>query len=394
MKSEPPSPRIAQAMELLLAAIFLGLILLPLADSALGLDRAPTLNEKRMPARFPKFAPGLGGLRAFLAGLEAYSADHFGFRKRLLRWEHRWKRDLFHESTVSDVMIGRDGWLFLAGDRMIDDCRGARPITPQELKVWQTLLERRRDWLARRGIKYLWVIAPNKESVYPEFLPEWMTRVAPAARLDPFIAHMKAHSTVEVLDLRPALLQAKQTARTYLITDTHWNLYGAFIGYQEIIHALRRQLPDLGEPLPLAAFETRFAQTKGGDLATMLGQEQSLPEKDAVRLIPRPPLQLVQTKVDTNILNKKWNWGTHPAYSENPSQKYRALFFQDSFAESLKPFLGYHFKRVVYIWLNTWDTHVIEREHPDVVVDQVVERGFNELDAPALLRTDALPQLP
>ena len=85
MKSEPSSPRIAQAMEFLLAAVFLGLILLPLADSAFGLDRAPTLNEKRMPAKFPKFVPGLGGLRAFLAGLEAYSADHFGFRKRLLR---------------------------------------------------------------------------------------------------------------------------------------------------------------------------------------------------------------------------------------------------------------------------------------------------------------------
>jgi hypothetical protein len=381
-------------MELLLAAVFLVLILLPLADSALGLDRAPTLNEKRMPAQFPKFAPGLGGLRAFLAGLEAYSADHFGFRKRLLRWEHRWKRDLFHESTVSDVMIGRDGWLFLAGDRMIDDCRGARPVTQQDLKNWQTLLEKRRDWLARRGIKYLFVIAPNKESVYPEFLPEWMTPVAPAARLAPFIAYMKAHSTVEVLDLRPALLQAKQTARTYLITDTHWNLYGAFIGYQEIIKALRRQLPDLGEPLPLAAFETRFSQAKGGDLATMLGQEQSLPEKDYVDLRPRPPLQRIACRVDTNILNKKWNLLTEPVYSENPAQRYRALFFRDSFSGFLVPYLAYSFKRAVYIWLNTWDTQVIEREQPDVVVDQVVERGFNEGDILAMLRADALPQLP
>jgi alginate O-acetyltransferase complex protein AlgJ len=391
MKSEPPAPRIAQAMEFLLAAVFLVLILLPLTDSALGLDRAPTLNEKRMPAKFPKLAPGLGGLRAFLAGLEAYSADHFGFRKRLLRWEHRWKRDLFHEAAVSDVMIGRDGWLFHAGDRMIDDCRGARPMTPQELKNWQTLLEKRRDWLARRGIKYLFVIAPDKESVYPEFLPEWMTRVGPATRLDQFIAHMKAHSTVEVLDLRPALLQAKQTARTYLITDTHWNLYGAFIGYQAIIQALRRQLPDLDEPLPLAAFETHYSQTKGGDLATMLGQEQSLPERDYVDLRPRPPLQRIEYRVDTNILNKKWNLLTEPVCSENPAQKYRAFFFRDSFSVFLVPYLAYSFRRAVYIWLNTWDTQVIEREQPDVVVDQIVERGFNEWEAAGLARDDALP---
>ena len=167
MKSDALSPRIVQAMEFLLATVFLVLILLPLADSALSLDRAATLNEKRLPARFPKFTPGWNGLRSFLAGLEAYYADHFGFRKTLLHWEHHWKRDLFHESTVSDVMIGRDGWLFVTGGHMIDDWRGARPLTPRELQEWQTLLEKRRDWLAQRGIKYLFVVAPSKETVYP-----------------------------------------------------------------------------------------------------------------------------------------------------------------------------------------------------------------------------------
>jgi alginate O-acetyltransferase complex protein AlgJ len=394
MKFDPPSARIAWAMELSSATVFLVLILLPLADSALKLDRAATLNEKRLPARFPAFAPGWGGLRAFLAGLEAYYADHFGFRKTLLQWEHRWKRELFRESTVSDVMIGRDGWLFLTGGHMIDDWRGARPLTPQELKNWQTLLEKRRDWLARRGIKYLFVLTPSKETVYPEFLPEWMTRVGPETRLDQFFAHMKAHSTVMALDLRPALLQAKQTARTYMIMDTHWNLYGAFVGYQEIVRALGRQLPDLGEPLPLAAFDLRYVQAKGGDLATMLGQEHSLAEKDFVTLRPHPPLQLIECKSDTNILNKKWRLLMEPVYSENPAQKYKALFFRDSFCEFLRPFLAFHFKRVVYIWLETWDLQVIERERPDVVVDQIVERGFDEIQAADLIRGDALPQLP
>jgi hypothetical protein len=391
MKSDALSPRIVQAMEFLLATVFLVLILLPLADSALSLDRAATLNEKRLPARFPKFTPGWNGLRSFLAGLEAYYADHFGFRKTLLHWEHHWKRDLFHESTVSDVMIGRDGWLFVTGGHMIDDWRGARPLTPRELQEWQTLLEKRRDWLAQRGIKYLFVVAPSKETVYPEFLPEWMARVGPVTRLDQFFTHMKAHSTVEVLDLRPALIQAKQTARTYLITDAHWNLYGAFIGYQQIIRALGRQLPDFGEPLPLDAFDLRYAQAKGGDLATMLGQEQSLRERDYVDLIPRPPLQRIACRVDTNILNKKWRLLMEPVYSENPAQKYKALFFRDSFCEFLKPFLAFHFKRVVYIWLETWDLQVIEREQPDVVVDQIVERGFDEIHAADLIRGDALP---
>jgi alginate O-acetyltransferase complex protein AlgJ len=389
MKPEPP-PQVSP-QRWLLAAVFLTLILMPLADSALGLDHARSLNEKRLPAKFPKFATGGSGLRAFLAGLEAYYADHFGFRKRLLRWEQRWKAALFHESTVSDVMIGRDGWLFIANFNMIDNWRGARPLTAKELKNWQILVEKRRDWLARRGIKYLFVIAPNKETIYPEFLPEWMTRVSSTTRLDQFMAYMKEHSTVEVLDLRPVLIEAKKRARIYLVTDTHWNYYGGFIAYQAIMQALRHQLPGLDEPLPLAAFEIRYSQKYVGDLATALGQEKSMPEKDFVLLAPRPPLQPVKCCEDTNILNKKWTIGAYPVYSENAHQKYKALFFRDSFSDYLKVFFGRHFKRVVYIWLCIWDTSVIEREQPDVVVDQIVERGFNEWNPAGLARDDALP---
>ena len=132
-------------------------------------------------------------------------------------------------------------------------------------------------------------------------------------------------------------------------------------------------MPDLAEPLPLSAFETRYSQTKGGNLATMLGQDQSLPEKDFVQLLPRPPLRVIKVQADTNLMNKKWTLGTHPVYSENPSQKYRALFFRDSFAEFLNPYLAFNFKRVVYIWQYIWDTAVIEREQPDVVVDEILE---------------------
>jgi alginate O-acetyltransferase complex protein AlgJ len=391
MNPATPPQRIARTMDLWLSVIFVVLIFLPLADSTLELDPAPTLNEKRLLAKFPNFMPSLGGLRAFVSGLEAYYADHFGFRKTLLQLEHRWKGKFFHESAVSDVMIGRDGWLFLAGDHMIDDWRGARPLSPQELKSWQILLERRRDWLAQRGIKYLFVVAPNKETIYPEYLPEWMSRVRPTTRLDQFVDHMKAHSTVEILDLRPALLQAKQTARIYLKTDTHWNLYGAFIGYQNLIRALCQQLPGLGEPLPLSAFNIRYFQTKGGDLSTMLGQEQLLPEKDFVELLPRPPLRPIEFQTDTNILQKKWTLGTLPVYSENPAQKYKALFFRDSFAEFLRPYLAHSFRRSVYLWLRTWDAQVIAREQPDVVVDQFVERGFNDCDAKSILEAEVLP---
>lgn len=376
-------------MALLQAALFLIALWLPTLDSFFNLDKAPWLNEKRTPATFPAIAPNAKSLLALPAGLEAYYNDHFGFRRRLIRWEQRWKQDVFKESSLPDVMIGRDGWLFFTAQHMIEHYRGLKTFTPDELQSWRSLLEKRRDWLIQLGIKYLFVIAPSKHSIYPEYLPTWMTKMGPETKLDQFLAYMKAHSTVDVLDLRPALLEAKKTARTYLYTDTHWNSYGGFIGYQSVMRSLARQLPALGGPLLLEAFELTPLKETGGDLSTMLGQD--MPERDGFELTARPPLQFPTATEDINIYAKQWPKYMEPIYTENPSEKFKLLMFHDSFSNAWVPYLGHHFKRVVYIWQYNWNKSVIEKEKPDIVVDEILERSFNVADPKKLMQEDGLP---
>ena len=48
--------------------------------------------------------------------------------------------------------------------------------------------------------------------------------------------------------------------------------------------------------------------------------------------------------------------------------------FRDSFASRLVPFLSEHFSRAVYLWQNDFDAEVIEQEHPDVVIQEIVSR--------------------
>jgi alginate O-acetyltransferase complex protein AlgJ len=390
MKPSASFIKFYNSMAMILSTVFLLLLWLPTLDSFFDLDHSPWLNEKREPAPFPKITLDVNGLRTLPAGLGAYYDDHFGFRRRLILWEQRWKQKYFKEASRPDVMFGREGWLFYADNQMIENYRGVKKFTLEELQNWQVLLEKRRDWLAKRGIKYLFVIPPDKHSIYPEYLSAWLTKVGPQTKLDQFLAYMKAHSTVQVLDLRPGLLEAKKTARTYLYTDTHWNSYGGFIGYQYLMRALALQLPDLGEPLPYEAFEPTRVLEKGGDLVLMLGQNDA-EEREGVQLAARPPLQLPQVKEDINIFVKQWPKFTDPVYTENPLGKYNILIFRDSFSGALTPFLGYHFKRAVYIWEYNWNSQVIEREKPDVVVDEILERFFNMLDTKKTMAEDALP---
>ena len=61
--------------------------------------------------------------------------------------------------------------------------------------------------------------------------------------------------------------------------------------------------------------------------------------------------------------------------------------FHDSFGESWIPYLGYHFREIIYVPRDDWDYPFLVREKPDVVIDETVERYFNGLNPSALLQS-------
>ena len=52
--------------------------------------------------------------------------------------------------------------------------------------------------------------------------------------------------------------------------------------------------------------------------------------------------------------------------------------FRDSYATWLIPLLSEHFSRVRYTWQYTFDKEIVERENPDVVIQEMVERVLME----------------
>lgn len=381
MNATAANPVLTRWADRVIIGLFVVILWLPTLDTFFHFDYAPAPNEKRLLAVFPKFAPGLVGLKIYLAGLEAYFNDHFGCRKCLVKWNNKWKWELFRDQSLRhDSIVGRDGWLYLAEGQMVEHYRGVLQFTPEQLQYWQTLLERRRDWLAQRGIKFIFVIAPDKQSVYPEFLPLWLTKAQPETKLDQFFAHMRAHSTVAVLDLREPLRAARTIAPTYFQTGTHWNQFGAFESCSELVKALSKQLPGL--PLvPLDAFAVTNKTEPGGDMAEYLGL--TLTEHNAVYLTPKsglPPLKISVVPRDK----------PDPLFTTNLQARGSAIVFQDSFGRYWPPFLGYDFGHVSYLWQYNFDAARIEQEKPLVVISEMVERNFNITNPKELQTKEAL----
>jgi alginate O-acetyltransferase complex protein AlgJ len=377
----------------LVIVIFCGLLLAPTSDTLFHLDHSRQPGENRLPAPVPRLGQkNPAGLKTFLAASEAYFNDHFGFRKKLIRWYQNWKISLFRDRSVYNVITGRDGWLFTSDLQMVEHFLGMKKFTPAELKSWQRLLEKRRDWLAARGIKYLFVVPPDKQTVYPEYLPAWLIGAAPADRetkLDQFLRFMRENSTVEILDLRPALTAAKKDAFIYLQNDTHWNALGGFVSCQQLVSTLSNQFPDLPPPR-LDDFQWTNAPTPGGDLARMIGNDA--PDRNFFAFKPGPALPQLRFSAATNAVSF-WDFHKPSRTVENPLPlRTTAVVFHDSFGNAWQQFLGYSLKKILFMPENReFNTNVILANKPDLVISEMLERYFNTQSPDELAAGQPLP---
>ena len=369
-------------------AAFALVLALPALDTFLGLDRTPPPQEKRQLAPVPGTPRSSAALAAFPGALDAYLSDHFGFRSLLVRLQARvsvlWLG--VPPSPKVDVMVGRDGWLFFTGDQSIPYIEGANPFTPAELEAWTTSLRERSRWLARRGIRYLVVFAPGSPSIYPEHLPRWVRPAARGTRLDQLMAAVRSHPEVAVLDLRPALLEVKKLAVVYSPTDTHWNNLGGWAAYRAVMNRLSEWFP-AAHVFPFATFGVAWVTGGGGDLA-MMADIQGMVTERVAWLAPKAGYRARPTHAPDYDALRPWPHGMEPVITERPgAQIPRAVVFRDSFSMSLAPYLSEHFGRAVYLWIPEFEPSVIERERPDLVIQEYAERLLsvvNPANPPAL----------
>ena len=190
------------------------------------------------------------------------------------------------------------------------------------------------------------------------------------------------HSGVSVVDLRPALLEARDRERLYYLTDTHWNDRGAFLAYQQIIDAVHRQLPAVPGARDRSAFKETTRLLNGRDLAAIIGLKRVMSEED-LQLVPKQPHRYV-------VVEPKGSYATAGEgriVTEIPGSTLpRAVIFRDSFTSLLAPYLSEHFSRVVYLWQNNFDADEALKEHADVVIEEIVGRHLhNFIPSPELI---------
>lgn len=175
------------------------------------------------------------------------------------------------------VVVGKNGWMHL-GDAYADSItshrrgemaadRLAAAAVSDNIRAWQA-------WLREHGVDtFTIVVAPDKQSVYPETTPDWV-QTATRRRVDDLFSGTASNV---FLDPLKNLSQAKAAAGhdLYYKTDSHWNYLGGAYAFQALGRHLKAQSgAAAGEwhwPTDAPPLVTRVRHQLGKDQARLIG---------------------------------------------------------------------------------------------------------------------------
>src|SRR5216684_1197735 len=210
--------------------IYFAVVLLPVA--LFGYD-GPWVGGGNISIRgkapFPsKFTPGT------FKDFDEWFADRVGLRYPLIYAGTELHIGLLHRPLDRHILFGRDNWMFWTDDQetvpaTMADSRGKLRFTPPELTRIDAQLRTSRDQFAACGIPGVIIIAPNKQSLYGEFLIN-ADAGSPPTRLDTLMNALSGPAKAMIIDPRAMMRAAKLShapLHLYNKTESHWNALGA-----------------------------------------------------------------------------------------------------------------------------------------------------------------------
>lgn len=303
--------------------------------------------------------------------------------------------DLSEGFTAENVHVGKtdendDIWFFY-GDEF-PDFTGENLFSSAQLKRIASNLMAFNDWLESEGVKFYIAICPNKSTVYPEFVPSSIipsetTRYSQLAEYLDFYC-----PELNFIDLRESQMKAKETDYpTYYLLDTHWNNYGGFAAYTQIMETIQKDFPAV-RIMKRSDYKIDMYDSYMKDQPWYLGYYDFFEEMGPV-FTPLKKTGTTLVRIDTghyggiflHAYTQKNGFHDYNSYVKFSNEELKtagapSLFvIRDSFSIALINFLKDSFSESSYKWTTAFDKDAVLEESPDIVIYEIVERSLNEV---------------
>ena len=313
-------------------------------------------------------------LETFPAQFENWFNDHLPFRNQLLTLHGLTEYKLLKTSSSQSVIVGKDGWLFYKGAQVADedpigDYRGTDLFTEEELQKIAANFTAARDELAARGSDFVIYIAPNKERVYSEYMPDMYGEPASYGTMQQVVDYLSANTDLKVVcgyeDLMAFRAENPDTDLYYKY-DTHWNNLGAYIGSERLVNALGYDFT------PLEYVEIEDRHTGSYDLARLIHLGSTLNDCPNYVISGYTPHPMETVSEDNGkVFRYRTTDGTAPGG--------KLFVIGDSFSTMMSPYLACHYQSGYMTFYYHYSHGQLLREEPDAVVYETVERYIGNM---------------
>ncbi len=303
--------------------------------------------ENRQLAEFPAEFQGFSN---YMNSLDTYINDRIGFRDTMVT--------AYNETTVGtlkshhdNVIFGDDGWLFYSGE--LSDYTGTN-IDYDKIERYVEILVALDKKFAERGTEFVFMIGPNKSTIYSEYMPDYIKK-SDVTFADLLVKRLKEEG-ISVVYPKEQLI-ANKDKELYQKLDTHWNHLGSKYAIDELCNELGLEIKDIpANPVTL----------NNGDLLTMLSVK-SVGSKSLDANVAYAP----------NSYRENFN-DTKKIYIHS-SNKPSFMSCRDSYSIALLEYYSYYFDGPLY-----WDPYVTKafsQEPTDFFIFETVERFISNIEA-------------
>lgn len=348
--------------KLVAVIIFVFVLVIPVVGWPLFNLANNKVDENRNPSPFPNFN------NEFFMNLDKFILDRVPLRGPAIKLYSKINLEFAREyekflnllginvyTERNNVVFGKDDWLFYYGDYSLEYYRGSNLLSIGELEAYCSKLKKVDNYFKSQGKEFRAFIAPNKEQIYTEFMPDGVKVENEVKRIDALVNFVEENSGIKIMYPKQVLLNEKQNQQIYYKQDTHWNPYGAYLGACEILKSLNI---DIGSISPVEM--TRNI----GDLA-MMNAQQAIEDID-YQMNYRNEINLISDFKDQAFY----------CSSSNPNGK-NLFLFGDSFRNDMVPILGKEFTNSIFVHRDNFtdkERYKKQIEDADVIVFEMVER--------------------
>lgn len=264
------------------------------------------------------------------------------------------------------VIVGQSDWLYL-NENNIPYYQGTNKIaTGSDMKKHIESYVRLNEMCKQVGKDFVILICPEKEEIYPEYMPTMEIVDSTEVPID-VREYIKKYTDIKYLYPKEELLKYKKNYLVYKKYDSHWNTVGGYIAANELKKALGLDI------IPLRDLKLKKEPALDADLAYY--------GNTSVDSLPMSFKYVFENYKSNHYPERIFanNPVTLDSYTTHCNQGFdkKVFLIGDSFRESMQEFIIKDFKELFYNTFTNATQGFIKEEvkRADTIVITLVERN-------------------